>query len=178
MKWILGYLSCTVESSLYFRKSNLGLQVCINANMIGDIDGRKNTSRYIYILGGIAVSWILKLQKIVTLSTTKAKYVVVTKASKEMMRLQSFSEESGPKYEWSVLQYYDNQSVIYLVRNPIYHVRTKNIQVQYHFIRSTLKNGVLALKKIEGSLNPIDMLTKVMTIEKLELCTTSVGLLC
>ena len=40
---------------------------------------------YIYTLGGTAVNWISKLQKIVLLSTTEAEYVVVTDANKEMM---------------------------------------------------------------------------------------------
>ena len=71
----------------------------------------------------------------------------------------------------------DNHSVIHLAKNPIYHARTKHIQVWHHFIKSALEDGVLALEKIQGNRNPVDMLTKMVTIEKLELCATSVGLL-
>ena len=53
--------------------------------MAGDLDGRKSTTGYVYTLGGTTISWGLKLQKIVTLSTTKAEYVAFTKASKEMI---------------------------------------------------------------------------------------------
>ena len=73
--------------------------------------------------------------------------------------------------------YCDSQSVIHLAKNPVYHARTKHIQVRYHFIRSALEDGVLELKKILGSLNPADMITKTVPIEQLKLCTTSVGLL-
>lgn len=48
--------------------------------MTGDIDVR--TTTYVYTLGDIAMSWILRLEKIVVLSTTEAKYVVLTKACK------------------------------------------------------------------------------------------------
>ena len=45
------------------------------------------------------MSWISKLQKVVALSTTTAEYVVVAKASKEMIWLQRFMEELGKKHE-------------------------------------------------------------------------------
>ena len=144
--------------------------------MAGDIDSRKSTIRYDYTLGGTTVSWVSKLQKIVALSTIKAEYVAMTKTSKDPMWLQPFLEELGHKYKRSVL-HCDNQSVIHLAKNPIYHARTKHIQVWHHFIKSALEDGLLTLEKIQGNRNPVDMLTKMVTIEKLELCATSVGLL-
>lgn len=62
-------------------------------------DGRKNTIGFFYTLGGTAVSWVSKLQKIIALSTTDVEYVAVTEATKEMIWLQSFLEELGYKYE-------------------------------------------------------------------------------
>ena len=49
--------------------------------------------------------------------------------------------------------------------------------MRYHFIRLALEDGVLVLEKILGSLNPADMLTKTVLVEKLKLCITLVGLL-
>ena len=143
--------------------------------MVGDLDGRKSTTGYVYIMGGTAVSWVSKLQKIVALSTTEAEYVAVTEASKEMIWLKSFLEELGHSQEESVL-HCDSQSAIHLAKNPAFHARTKHIQVRYHFIRTTLEDGALSLEKILGSKNPADMMTKTVTIDKLKLCSASVGL--
>ena len=55
--------------------------------MAGDKDSRRSTTWYVFIVGGITVSWILKLQKVVVLSSTEAKYVDATEASKEMIWL-------------------------------------------------------------------------------------------
>ena len=66
------------------------------------------------------------MQKIVALSIIVTKYVAVTKASKKMMWLQSFLEELGHKYERSVL-HCDSQSVIHVIKNLVYHVRTRHI---------------------------------------------------
>lgn len=71
----------------------------------------------------------------------------------------------------------DSQSAIHLAKNSAFHSRTKHINVRYHFIRTLLEDEILTLRKILGSKNPSDMLTKVVTIDKLKLCSTSVDLL-
>ena len=87
VKWILKYLRGTTGLALCFKQSNLGLQGYVDADMAGDVDGKKSTTGYVYTLGGTMISWVLKLQKIVALSTIEAEYVVVIEASKEMIWL-------------------------------------------------------------------------------------------
>ncbi|GJZ79850.1 hypothetical protein Tco_0644687 [Tanacetum coccineum] len=70
----------------------------------------------------------------------------------------------------------DNQSAIHLAKNPVFHGRTKHIKIRYHYIRELVSEGTLSLKKILGAKNPADMLTKVVTTEKLKLCAASTGL--
>ena len=67
--------------------------------------------------------------------------------------------------------------VPFIKKNSMYHTRTNHIQLRYHFISSTLKDGVLVLERIAKSQNLIDRLTKSVPYEKLKLCWTSVGLL-
>ena len=55
--------------------------------MASNITDRKSTTRYVYTLGGTIVNWMLKLERIVTISTTEVQYVVVIEARKEMMWL-------------------------------------------------------------------------------------------
>ena len=64
-----------------------------------------------------------------------------------------------------------------MAKNLVYHARTKHIQVNYHFVKSALEDRVLVLEKILRSLNLADMLTKTVSVEKLKLCATSIGLL-
>ena len=58
--------------------------------MAGDLYGRKSTSGYLFTFAGGAVSWQSKLQKCIALSTSKAEYVAMTKARKEMLWLKKF----------------------------------------------------------------------------------------
>ena len=70
----------------------------------------------------------------------------------------------------------DSKSAIHLAKNPVFHARTKHIQLRYHHIRGLVEDGIIALKKILGAENQADMLTKSVTIQKLRLCMASVGL--
>ena len=71
----------------------------------------------------------------------------------------------------------DSQSAIFLAKNLVFHLKSKHIQKKYHFFRYLVKDKLVILEKICRSKNPVDMLTKGVTVEKLKLCAASVGLL-
>ena len=175
VKWLLRYLKGTSKIALCYNKKDVILEGFSDADLGGCLDTRKSTTGYIFTLGGTAVSWMSRLQKSVALSTTEAEYMAISEASKEMIWLKNSLEELGKKQADSAL-YSDSQSAIHLAKNPVFHARTKHIQLRYHFTRELISNGTLSLKKILGSRNPADMLTKVVTSEKLKLCIASTGL--
>lgn len=86
---------------------------------------RQSTTGYVYTMDSTAASWISHLQKLVTLSMTKAEYVAVIEAGKEMIWMKGFLEELGLKQE-NVL-FSDSRSAIHLAKNPMFHDRTKHI---------------------------------------------------
>jgi hypothetical protein len=77
----------TATHALCFGGSDTFLQGYVDSDMAGDKDSRRSTTWYVFTIGGTTVSWILKLQKVVSLSTKKSEYVVATEASKEMIWL-------------------------------------------------------------------------------------------
>ena len=89
--------------------------------------------------------------------------------------MQRFMEELGKKQENNRL-YSDRYIAIHLENNSAFHLRTKHIQLKYYFIRSVLDEELLKLEKIHTSQNPVDMLTKGVTREKLSSCSVFVGL--
>ena len=175
VKWILRYLRGTSSHTLCFKGTDASLQGYVDSDMAGDKDTRRSTTGYVFTIGGTAISWASKLQKIVALSTTEAEYVALTEASKEMLWLDRFLEELGNKQDNCVL-YSDSQSAIHLAKNSAFHSRTKHIELRYHFIRTLLEEGQLKLDKVHTSKNPADMLTKVVNKEKLSFCSASIGI--
>ena len=176
VKWILRYLKGSSDTCLCFTGASLKLQDYVNVDFVGDIDSRTSTTGFVFTLGGTTISQASNLQNIVTLSTTEAEYVAATKAEKEMIWLQGFLDELGKKQEMGIL-HSDSQSAIFLAKKSAFHSKLKHIQTKYHFIRYLVEDKLVILKKICRSKNPVDMLTKGVTIEKLKLCATSIGLL-
>ncbi|KAL2228844.1 UNVERIFIED_CONTAM: Retrovirus-related Pol polyprotein from transposon TNT 1-94 [Sesamum indicum] len=176
VKWILRYLRGTKDRALLFGKGKLILFGFVDADFAGsDYDRRRSTMGYVFTYSGTAISWVSKLQKVVTLSTTEAEYVAVTEAAKELIWLQHFLGELG-KLQANVILHSDSQSAIHLAKNPAFYSRIKHIEIKYHFIRQLLEKKALQLEKIQGEKNPVDMLTKAVAMEKLKLCMASTGL--
>ena len=64
----------------------------------------------------------------------------------------------------------DSMSVIYLIKNQVYHIWTKHIDVRFYFVREILKEDDLVLKKIHTKENPTEMLIKVILGAKFNHC--------
>lgn len=64
----------------------------------------------------------------------------------------------------------DSQSAIHLCKNPVYHEKTKHIDVRYHFIREKVEENSIKLEKVDTEENPFDMATKVVPAGKLQKC--------
>ncbi|MCO5546936.1 hypothetical protein L7F22_000375 [Adiantum nelumboides] len=146
-----------------------------DADFAGHPDCRKSTSGYVFTFTGGAVSWISRLQKCVALSTTEAEYVAATEASKEALWLMRLVEELDIKSQVPVL-HCDSQSAIMLARNPVFHAKTKHIEVKYHFIRSMLDDKSITLVKVHTDDNPADLLTKSLPAERFAYCRQMMGI--
>ncbi|KAL2252662.1 UNVERIFIED_CONTAM: Retrovirus-related Pol polyprotein from transposon TNT 1-94 [Sesamum indicum] len=136
-----------------------------DSNYANDRDSRKSTSSYIFTLCGSCISWKSQLQHIVALSTTEAEYIATTEAFKEALWLDGLIKGIGFSKEKLII-FSDSQSSIQLCKNPVFHDRTKHIDVRYHFIRDIVGRDVIKLEKISSEENPADMGTKCLPSEK------------
>ena len=69
----------------------------------------------------------------------------------------------------------DSQSVILLAKNSAYHLKTKHIDVQYHFVRDVIEDKKVLLVKVDTLKNTADALTKSMSSEKFSWCRETMG---
>ena len=100
-------------------------------------------------------------QKVVSLSTTEAEFIVVTEAVKEAIWMIGMTV-SLQAQKGVAKVYCNNQSGIYLAKNQTFYERTKHIDVKFHFVRETIESGEVNLEKITTDHNPTNALTKAL----------------
>lgn len=62
----------------------------------------------------------------------------------------------------------DNKSAIQIAHNSVFHERTKNIEIDCHFVRHNFYCGTISLPYISSSLQLVDFFTKSHTIVRLK----------
>ncbi|GJW61666.1 retrovirus-related pol polyprotein from transposon TNT 1-94 [Tanacetum coccineum] len=129
-------------------------------NVVDPNKGRSITG-YMFMVHGYVVSWKATLQHVVALSTTVVEYMVLTKAVQESIWLKGLLIELGINLR-SVVVNCDNQCAIYLLRNTMFHERTKHINVRYDFLRKIMKSKEVEVAKIGTKGNAADAFTKVV----------------
>lgn len=111
---------------LYFGSSKSILESYSHAYTTLDVDYRKSTSRFLFIFEREAISW--QLHKYAPLFTTEAKYITITKASKEMLCLKRFPRDLGMKRDKYII-HCDSQCALNISKNATCHSRTKHIDI-------------------------------------------------
>jgi hypothetical protein len=81
------------------------------------------------------VSWSARRQPTMSHSSTEAEYEAIANATVEVMWIQTMLKELGVKHPHVASLWCDNLGATYLSVNPVFHVRTKHIEVDYHFVR-------------------------------------------
>lgn len=168
VKRIFSYLKGTAEYGIKYvgGGSKSELVGFSDADYAGDIETRRSTTGYVFCLTNGAVSWSSQRQKLVTLSTTEAEYVAASAAARESIWLRKLLSDIGCPCEKETTLFVDNQSAIQLVKNPVYHKRTKHIDIRYHFIREKTENGDIAVEYVPSEEQRADIFTKALPRER------------
>ena len=125
-----------------------------------------STSGYIFHLGSGPISWSSKKQSIVSLSSTEAEYIGSSKASQEALWLRQLLEELHHHQESPSIIFCDNQSTIKIAKNPVYHARSKHIEVHHHFVRDLIESQEVELQFCGTEDQLADIFTKALSIVK------------
>lgn len=165
-KRILRYLKGTTELGIAYRRGQgESLIGFADSDYAGDIDDRKSTSGYTFMLGTGAVSWSSKKQPVVSLSTTEAEFIAAAYCACQGVWLRRVLERIGHVQSKSTTIYCDNSSAIKLSKNPVMHGRSKHIDVRFHFLRDLTKEGVVELVHCNTQEQVSDIMTKPLKLE-------------
>ena len=165
LKRVLRYLKGTASAKLVISyKASEGLVGYFDA-ALGDNSNRRSTCGYVFLLHGSPITWATRVQRTVALSTTEAEFMAGTEAMKEAMFIQYLIKVLFPTLPPAELRG-DNQGALALAVNPVFHQRTKHIDIRQRFISEMVNAGNVTVCYV----NTIDMLadgfTKPLTKER------------
>ncbi|GJX62666.1 putative ribonuclease H-like domain-containing protein [Tanacetum coccineum] len=135
---------------------------------------RKSTTGGCQFLGKRLISWQCKKQTIVANSTTEAEYVAATNCWGHVLWIKNQMLDYGFNFMNTKI-YIDNESTICIVKNPVFHSKTKHIETRHHFIRDFYVKKLIQMIKINTDQNVEDLLTKAFDVSRKAKRTTKIS---
>lgn len=170
VKRILRYIKGTTEYGLIYSKNsgNNELTGYSDSDLAGHIDDRRSTGGVVFYLNESVITWVSQKQKCVALSSCEAEFMAATAAACQGIWLKNLLTEITGDDPGPVILYVDNKSAIDLARNPVFHGRSKHIDIRYHFIRECVERGQIKVEYVKTDEQRADTLTKALPIVKFE----------
>ncbi|KAG6515151.1 hypothetical protein ZIOFF_025536 [Zingiber officinale] len=177
VKQILRYLKGTIYFGRVYIKGpqEIGIFGYSDSDLAGDLDGRKSTSGMTFYFNESLVSWNSQKQKTVALSSCEAEFMAATTAACHALWLRSLASELTGVKPKPVTLFVDNKSAIALMKNPVFHGRSKHIDTRFHFIRKCIEKGQIVVEFVNTGEQRADALTKALPGVKLAVMRQLLG---
>ena len=130
----------------YSSSTAISLPVYTDFDWVSDNSYRQSTVGYVFQLGLGLISWSRKKVKTLALSSCEAKYREAKEAAKEAVWLRHVLTELILDPKSSTVLKCDNQGAIQLAYHPVYHSKTKHIDLDAHYIRGLVADDIISLQ--------------------------------
>ncbi|PKU66662.1 Retrovirus-related Pol polyprotein from transposon TNT 1-94 [Dendrobium catenatum] len=164
VKRILRYIKGTLNYGLPLSGNSFTLTSFVDLDWAGDQHDRKSTTGYCTFLGRSPVNWCVKKQSTIARSSTEAEYRALAAAAADLTWTRQLLQELGRPQIHPTQLFCDNTSAIALANNPVFHARTKHIEVDCHYIRECIKNKSIQVHHISTKDQLADIFTKALSI--------------
>ncbi|PKU81649.1 Retrovirus-related Pol polyprotein from transposon TNT 1-94 [Dendrobium catenatum] len=163
LKRLLRYIKGTTTIGLQIDRHDLQLRSFVDADWAADSADRKSITGHCTFLGSTLISWCSKKQTTVAKSSTEAEYRALSSAVSEILWLRRLVEELHLPQTSPTVIHCDNTSAIALAHNPVFHARTKHIEIDHHFIRDHIDSGHISVTHLSSIDQIADIFTKPLS---------------
>jgi hypothetical protein len=135
----------------------------------------RSTSGYCVLIGGNMISWRRKKQNTVALSNAEAEYHAMATTSKELAWLKNLLLELKLGDLQATKLMCDNQAALHIASNPVFHERTKHIEIDCHYVRDKVLSGEITTDFVKSEDQLADMFTKSLRGSRVDYICNKLG---
>ena len=173
---ILRYLKkAPGQGLLYEDKGNVQISGYCDADWAGSPIDRRSTTGYCVLLGGNVISWKSKKQNVVARSTAEAEYRAMASLTCELIWVKQFLRELNFCEIQTMKMYCDNQAALHIASNPVFHERTKHIEIDCHFVQEKLMTKEICTKFVRSNDQLAYLLIKSLRGPQIEFICSKLG---
>ncbi|GKA41599.1 putative ribonuclease H-like domain-containing protein [Tanacetum coccineum] len=177
VKRIFRYLKGQPKLGLWYPKDlPFDLVAYTDSDYVGASLDRKSTIGGCQFLRCRLISWQCKKQTVVANSTTEAEYVAASSCCGQVLWIQNQLLDYGYNFMHTKI-FIDNNSTICIIKNPVFHSKTKHIEIRHHFIMDYNEKKLIQMVKIHTDKNVADLLTKAFDVSRFQYLIASIGML-
>ncbi|CAM8908190.1 unnamed protein product [Rhodiola kirilowii] len=129
------------------------------------------------MLGPSVVSWKTKKQPVVSRSSAESEYHSMAATCCELVWLAKLIKDMGVPVEAPIPLYFDNKAAIHIAHNPVFHERTKHVELDCHLVRSHVSSKFISPLHVSTSKQPADIFTNAFSLEQLHHLCSKLGVI-
>ncbi|GKV19028.1 hypothetical protein SLEP1_g29328 [Rubroshorea leprosula] len=177
VKRILRYIKGTLHHGLnFYSSSTLSLTGFCDADCAGCTITRRSTTGFCIFLGANCISWSSKKQSTIARSTAEAEYRALATTTAELVWITYLLRDIGILILNPPQVFSDNISALHMSINPVFHARTKHIELDYHFVREKVALGSLVTRYVPSMDQIADIFTKPLPRTQFQFLRFKLGL--
>ncbi|CAM8877096.1 unnamed protein product [Rhodiola kirilowii] len=158
---VLRYLKLApAQGLLYPANQHLSLKAYCDADWGAFPITRRSVTGYSVLLGNCLISWKTKKQTVVSRSSAEAEYRAMAQVSCELVWLTRLLNDLKVTVPLPIALHCDNKAALHIARNPVFHERTKHVELDSHVVRQHVSSGFLAPKYVPSAAQLADLFTK------------------